>query len=138
MLVEQSDADVLYLSDILVPATKRLNQACLSVIQSYDLKALIDYDPRYLSNWPAETYQIEVGDASLNARQAVLAIKKRQITQKVPGNARNLVFDSSNMLIDSFKLVLFPVWMASITRQNDCTYNVVINGQNAQVFGELD
>ncbi len=138
MLVEQSDTDVLYLSDILAPATKRLNQACLPVMQSYDLKALIDYDPRYLSNWPAETYQIEVGDASLNARQAVLAIKKRQITQKVPGNARNLVFDSSNMLIDSFKLVLFPVWMASITRQNGCKYNVVINGQNAQVFGELD
>ncbi len=138
MLVEQSDADVLYLSDILAPATKRLSQACLSVMQSYDLKSLIDYDPRYLSNWPAETYQIEVGDASLNARQAALATVKRRVLQKIPGNARNLVFDSSNMLIDSFKLVLFPAWMACITRQDGRKYNVVINGQNARVFGELD
>jgi hypothetical protein len=138
MLVEQSDADVLYLCDILAPATKRLSQACLPVMHSYDLKSLIDYDPRYLSNWPAETYQIEVGDASLNARQAALAIKKKQIQQKVPMNARNLVFDTSNMLIDSFKLVLLPVWMACITRQDGDKVNVVINGQNARVFGEWD
>jgi DNA-directed RNA polymerase subunit RPC12/RpoP len=136
ILVDQSDADVLYLSDILAPATKRLSQACLPVMHSYDLKSLIEYDPRYLSNWPAETYQIEVGDASLDARQAALAIEKNKVLQKVPGNARNLVFDSSSMLIDSFKLVLLPMWMAVITCQDGGKFNVVINGQNGQVFGE--
>jgi predicted RNA-binding Zn-ribbon protein involved in translation (DUF1610 family) len=136
MLVEQSDADVIYLCDVLAPATKRLSQACLSVMHSYDLKALIEYDPRYLSNWPAETYQIEVGDASLDARQSALEIKKRQLLQKVPPGARNLVFDSSSMLIDSFRLVLLPVWIACITRPDGRSFNVVINGQNARVFGE--
>jgi len=138
LLVDQSDADVLYLSDILAPATKRLSQACLAVMQSYNLKALIDYDPRYLSNWPAETYQIEVGDASLDARQAALTFKKKQVQQKIPANSRNLVMDSSNMLIDSFKLVLLPVWLVNITRPDGRKYNVVINGQNARVFGEWD
>jgi len=138
IVVDQSDADVIYLNDILAPATKRLAQACLAVMHSYDLKCLTEYDPRYLSNWPAETYQIEVGDASLDARQAALAVEKKRLIQKIPGNARNLVFDSANMLIDSFKLVLLPVWMVCITRQDGCKANVVINGQNAQVFGEWD
>ena len=137
-LLEQTGADVVYLSDILAPATKRLCKACLPVIQSYNLKSLVDYDPRYLSNWPAETYQVEVGDASLDAHQTALAIEKQRAQQKVPTDAKNLVFNSSNILIDSFKLVVLPLWMTRISREDGRKFDVVINGQTAQVFGEWD
>jgi len=136
--VDQSGLDVVYLTDILAPATTRLCKACLPVLQSYNLKALVDYDLRYLSNWPAETYQVEVGDASLDARQTALAVEKQRAQQKVPVAAKNLVFDSSCMLVDSFKLVLLPLWMTCVSREDGRKLDVVINGQTAQVFGEWD
>lgn len=136
--VEETGQDTVYLTDILAAATKRLCQACLPVAQSYDLKALVDYDPRFLSNWPAETYQIEVGDASLYARESALAIEKQRAQQKVPAAAKNLVFDSSSMLVDSFRLVLLPLWMTCFSLIEGRKSDVVINGQTAQVFGEWD
>ena len=136
--VDQSGLNVIYLTDILAPAATRLCKASLSVAHSYDLKVLVDYDLRYLSNWPAETYQVEVGNASLDARETALAIEKQRAQQKIPVTAKNLVFDSSCMLVDSFKLVLLPVWMTSLSREDGHQFNVVINGQNAQVFGEWD
>jgi DNA-directed RNA polymerase subunit RPC12/RpoP len=136
--VEESGEDTVYLTDILAPATKRLCQACLPVAKSYDLKSLVDYDLRYLSNWPAETYQVEVGDASLDARETALAIEKQRARQKVPVAAKNLVFDSSSMLVDSFKLVLLPLWLTCVSREDGRKFDVVINGQTAQVFGEWD
>ena len=136
--VDQSDGDVVYLQNILASATKRLAKACLPVAQSYQLPSLVNYDPRYISNWPAETYQVEVGDASLDARQTALVIEKKRAQQKVPGNARNLFFDSSTMLVDSFELVLLPLWMTCIKREDGRNFDVVINGQTAQVFGEWD
>jgi hypothetical protein len=35
-----------------------------------------------LADWPAETYQVEVGDASLDARQMALEIERRSIQDK--------------------------------------------------------
>ena len=139
--IEQTGADVVYLSNILAPATKRLSKGCLQVMQSFKMNSLEEYDPRYISNWPAETYQVEVGNASLNARQTALAIEKRRILQKVPAGGKNLILDSANMLIDSFKLVLLPLWMARVNLDRAApgrNFNAVINGQIAQVFGELD
>jgi DNA-directed RNA polymerase subunit RPC12/RpoP len=121
----------------ITPATKRLSKRCLSVMKSYDLSSLVDYDPRLLANWPAETYQVEVGNASLDARLIALEEFKMKVQSRIPSAVNNVVFDSSNMLVDSFTLILLPLWMTRLIWDKDHQVEVVINGQSAQVFSDL-
>jgi hypothetical protein len=134
--VHDQGIEIVLIPNLLVPASKRLSKDCLAELYRYDLEGLVTYDPGYLADWPAETYQIEVGDASLDARQMALEIERRSIQDKFSfQRVNNLVLDSSSMLVDSFKLILLPVWITHVI-MNDVHFEVVINGQEGTVSGE--
>ena len=49
---------------------------------------------------------------------------------------KDLTFSSAGMVVEAFKLVLLPVWIAQYRLQND-TFKVLINGQTGAVHGEF-
>ena len=54
----------------------------------------------------------------------------------MPGQTiHGLACDSSGVVVDSFKLVLLPVWVASY-RYGGKEYPVVVNGQTGTVHGQ--
>jgi len=130
-----SDSRVLLLNDIPVLATNHLPDAVGSILNSYDTSKAILYDPRYLSNWPAETYQITIGDASLSARKIALEREKLQITQQYDKPISDLSIDGSSMAVNTYKLILLPIWLTTYV-YNKTNYQVAINGQNAIVIGQ--
>jgi hypothetical protein len=95
-----------------------------------------DYNPRFLANWMAETYQITMADASLSARKIALDQKRESIRHQIPSQAANFFVDSSKMLVESYRLILLPAWM-SYYNLEDTKYHLVINGQTGQVHAEL-
>jgi len=130
-----SDSRVLLHNDIPVLATNHLPDAVGSILNSYDTSKAILYDPRYLSNWPAETYQITIGDASLSARKIALEREKLQITQQYDKPISDLSIDGSSMAVNTYKLILLPIWLTTYV-YNKTNYQVAINGQNAIVIGQ--
>ncbi|MCL4562579.1 MAG: hypothetical protein M1281_18450 [Chloroflexi bacterium] len=117
--------------DILAPASPRWKTICPEEISGYDLGALVPYEPRYLADWPAETYQIAAAQASLSARQIAL----KRIRQKIEGSQfeglRDLTLDSSTLSVETFRLVLLPIWMAS---SRDGESREYLNGQTGGRF----
>ena len=49
---------------------------------------------------------------------------------------RNFHSSSANMAITSYKLLLLPLWMTTYPYEDE-DYQVLINGQNGAVVGEL-
>lgn len=123
--------------NILVLATKRLPEPLLAAMTCYDLDGLVAYDARYLSNWLAETYQISMGDASLNAREIAYNLEKQSIPLSFDFNFRDISFSSANMLVESYQLVLLPVWVTSIIFKDRRSYPLLINGQTGEVVANL-
>ena len=121
-------------NDIVVPGAPRLADLLPKIMPSFDTSSAPAYDPRYLAGWPAEVYEMAMSDASLEARKQAVDGARDRIRLEM-GHVNDLNYNTSNLSILSFKLVLIPVWYTTYLLEGR-TFRVVINGQNGTVYGE--
>lgn len=123
-----------HLDDLAVPASRKIALHISRLLPFFELSHTKPYDPRYLANWTAEVYDVPMADASLDARSQAYT----QLKHKLPGNIAslfNLHTSSAPLTIESFKLVLVPIWITEIP-VNGQELLVLINGQNGVVQGD--
>ena len=122
-----------YLNDLPVPASCKIAGHLAQLLPTYELSAILPYDPRYLANWAAEVYDISMADASLDARSRAYTQLKRNLPGEI-ASLFNLKTSSASLTIESFKLVLLPVWITE-SPSNNQKVSVLINGQNGVIQG---
>ena len=130
-----SGTKAIYVDDVKILATNRLPEKFAALVEDYDLHDLVVYDPRYLSSFVAESYQISLGDASLQARSVALEGVRKQIILSFTQPMRDLILKTAGMVVQSFRLVLLPAWLTRYT-WGDTSYRALINGQNGRVYAE--
>jgi hypothetical protein len=123
------------IENVLVLATRRLPDILRPAIYRFDLGMLVPYDERYLASWIAETYQVPVAEASLDARQYVVETMKQQVLGQQAGQIHDLILNSSDVQVEGFKLILLPTWLTQYTT-SEGQFKVLINGQSGEVYGE--
>jgi DNA-directed RNA polymerase subunit RPC12/RpoP len=121
-------------NDISIPGAAKLADLLPKIMPGYDTSNAPAYDPRYLSGWPAEVYEMAMSDASLDARKQAVERTRNQIHSEM-GHVNDLNYSTSNLSILSFKLVLIPIWYTKYTFEGR-DLRVVINGQTGKVHGE--
>jgi predicted RNA-binding Zn-ribbon protein involved in translation (DUF1610 family) len=125
----------LALDDVLVPATRNVDQSMIESIYPFDTKALVLYKPEFLAGWGAEAYTVDLPEAWKTGQGIMQETVNNACARQIPGDTyRNLRVDTafSNM---TYKHVLFPVWIASY-RFNDKVYHFLVNGQTGEVRGQ--
>jgi predicted RNA-binding Zn-ribbon protein involved in translation (DUF1610 family) len=132
--VRRSNEAILY-EEMRVPAGRKLAERLVGELDEFDLGRLVNYDPRYLADWPAETYSVPLADASLVARRQVLAQVRRRIELDIVEDYSDLKISPANLMVDSFKLVLLPFWFIHYLLEGK-RYEVIVNGQTGEVQGE--
>jgi len=130
-----SDQYPVLMDDLPVPASRKLSAVLLKLIPTFELKAVKPYDPRFLADWPAEVYDIPMAEASLNARSQAYAQYKNDLPDQLSA-MRSIHFSSAKMAIESFKLVLLPVWVTELPF-NGREHLVLINGQSGIVVSDI-
>ena len=132
---QREDLELVDYRNLLIAASTRLPEVCRPELAGYNLKQLAPYDERCLANWPAETYQQSVSDASLDAREYIFKREQEKIKGKlVVQQVRDLTINSLGIVIEAYKLVLVPAWLAHYTLQEK-RYDVMVNGQTGHVTG---
>lgn len=124
-----------HIDDLPVPASHKAASQLVHLLPTFELRATRPYDPRYLANWAAKVYDVPMADASLDARSQAY----KQLKQRLPGDIAalfNLTTSSAMLAIESFKLVLVPVWITELSFDGQKLL-VLINGQNGIVQGDL-
>lgn len=122
--------------DFRVPATQKLPVELNPILDTFDYQQLVAYDARYLADWPAERYQVALADASLLARKGIVnGVKKRPYRLTGGEDVRDLKLNSTNLAIQSFKLLLLPLWMVHY-KLDETVYTVLVNGQKGNVQGQ--
>jgi len=131
----RDDIELVDCPDLLIAASARLPAACRPELAGYDARGVVTYDESYLANWPAETYQRTVSDASLDAREHALQLAEEKIKARlISSQVRELTFSSLGIIIESYKLVLLPAWLTFYTVDGK-RLDVIINGQTGHVTG---
>lgn len=131
-----SDAKLLLVNDLPIPASQNFEQIPAQLTQSFDLDQLVPFDPGYLSSWMAETHDASLSEASLRARQITLQNERVAINAGISEQSRNLTIRSDQMMIDSYRLALIPVWVCHYWLKGK-RYDVFLNGDSGEVFGDL-
>jgi predicted Zn-ribbon and HTH transcriptional regulator len=122
-----------YFNDLLVPATHSLPMELLGGLTDFTLTVLVPYSSDLLADWPAEIYQVAMADASLVARQRAFEATKNRIGSF---GFEDLRISSAGIVIESYKLVLLPVWVTGY-RFAGKYYPLVVNDQTRKVVGEV-
>jgi hypothetical protein len=137
-VVNRNDIYLVSQNDLLVPASHSLPLDLLNKASDFDTGSLAPYSIDLVADWAAEIYQLPMADASLVARQRVFDAAKEHIRNYILGdqNVRQLNCSSMGVVIDTYKLVLLPVWMAGYHYEGK-HYLVVINGQTGKVVGDV-
>jgi len=119
------------IDDLPIPASRNTAKHLTRLLPSFELHSTEPYDRRYLANWAAEVYSIPLANASLDARSQAFTRSKRTLPNEI-ARLHNLKTSSARLTIESFKLVLLPVWITEVPVE-DRVELVLINGQNGIV-----
>jgi hypothetical protein len=133
--IRTTDQYPVMVDDLPIPASRKLSGVFVKLIPSFDMKSIQPYNPRFLARWPAEIYDVPMADASLDARSQAYTKYKSDLPHLL--NISNIVHTSSaNLLIESFKLNLLPVWMTELPFEGRERL-LLINGQSGAVASDM-
>jgi DNA-directed RNA polymerase subunit RPC12/RpoP len=118
-------------SPIAVLASRRLAQQLAPAAEDLDADRLESFDPAFLASWPAETYSLSLSDAALRARQRSLELTTERLAARARG--RKLALRTARMMVDSYRLVLTPVWLATL-RAPEGSIELAINGTSGKLY----
>jgi transcription elongation factor Elf1 len=130
------------LDNLPVPAGRALDAGLLRALttakreEGFDLSQSVPYADGYLADWSAEIYTVALADASLQARQTAVEQARAQMAATIPDGVRDLTTSSADVVVNTYQLVLLPVWIAAY-RYKERDYPLAVNGQSGAVHGDV-
>jgi len=121
--------------DVLVPATKSVNEARLNALEPWDLPALCAYDPEYLAGFKAQRYQIELPAGFEKAKQVMEGLITQDVRRDIGGDEQRIDHVDTATSNETFKHLLLPVWIGAYRFQGK-VFQVVVNARTGEVQGE--
>jgi len=123
-----------FFDDQPVPGTRGVERSLLAGVEPFPTRELVPYEPRYLSGFVVEHYQVVLVEAYQKAREAMERRLRELCAAEIPGDTqRNLVIQPT-FSGQTFKLALVPLWM--LTYQYGAkSYQVVANGYTGALAG---
>ena len=121
--------------DVLVMASQSLPPSLKGAASAWNLKALVPYQPEFVSGYMAEAYTIGLREGYPMAKEAIDA-RIYDLVRRDIGGDQQRVHDIRTAYSDiHFKHVLLPVWVSAY-RFGNKTYRFLVNGQTGEVAGE--
>lgn len=121
--------------NVLVPATKSVNEIRLNALEPWDLPSLCAYDPEYLAGFKAQRYQIELPDGFEKAKGLMENTITQDIRQDIGGDEQRIDRVQTATSNETFRHLLLPVWIGAYRFQGK-VFQVVVNARSGEVQGE--
>lgn len=122
-------------TDLLIPATRAVNQRRLTALQPWDLPAMLPYEPAYLAGLKAQRYQIELADGFETAKQVMDVEIRANVRRDIGGDEQQITSIQTEYAAVTFLHLLLPVWMGAYQFQAK-VYQVLVNARTGEVHGE--
>lgn len=124
-----------FFNDVLVNASKKINENLMTKLEPFYLNELTTYDSRYMSGFLAEKYSVNLKQGWEKSKAVINRNINRDIIKKIGADeVRNLNINTSYNDI-KYKHLLLPIWVSSFTYKNKL-YQYLINGQTGEIQGQ--
>lgn len=121
--------------DVLIAASRSVQENKLNALQPWGLEALKNYEPGYLAGFKAQRYQVQLADGYSEAQE----VMRNGITQvcyrQIGGDEQRVTSLETEYSDVGFRHLLLPVWIGAYRFQNK-VYQVVVNADTGEVQGD--
>lgn len=120
--------------DILVCASKGLDDRLMDEAKPFDLDRVEPYRSEFLSGFAAEEYTVDLPGGWERAREWANGIQTRRCSGDVPGDTQRSLRVWTQYGDVTWKHLLVPLWIATY-RWKGKTFRFMVNGQTGKVVG---
>jgi ribosomal protein S27E len=124
-----------WFDDVLVAATTSLSQNRLEALQPWDLQELRRYDPKFLSGFHAQRYQVDLPQGFERVKLHCAGQIESDVRSDIGGDEQRVHRMVTNYSGITFKHLLLPVY-AGAYRFKQKVYQLVINGRTGEILGD--
>jgi DNA-directed RNA polymerase subunit RPC12/RpoP len=124
-----------FFDDMLVMASESLPQKYADKLEPWDLNNMIGYDPKFMSGFRSEAYQIDMEKGFEVAKDKMKGVIEQDIRMDIGGDEQRIYTMNTTHSKVTFKHILLPIWISAY-RYRDKLYRFMINGRNGKVSGE--
>jgi predicted RNA-binding Zn-ribbon protein involved in translation (DUF1610 family) len=124
-----------FFDDILINASKQVNEKIIKKLEPFNLEELVSYKPDYLSGFLAERYSKNLKEGWNDAKIIIDREICSGVIRKINGDEVRSVHISTSYDDVKFKHILLPIWVSSYSYK-DKIYHFMINGETGEVQGE--
>ncbi|HYK01606.1 MAG TPA: zinc ribbon domain-containing protein [Thermoanaerobaculia bacterium] len=129
-----SGALQLFFDDVLVPASRGVDEALCGKIEPFPTAELTPYDPSYLSGFLAEENAVDLPEALEGAKTRMHRQIRVACSNEVPGDTqRNLEVETTFSAL-AYKNALLPIWIAAYDYKGT-PYRFLVNGVTGMCNG---
>ena len=124
-----------FFDDILIPATKQLDDKQLKKLSGWNLQQLLPYSPSYLAGFKAQRYQVPLEMGLVKAKEEIRSQLNTTVSHDIGGDTQTVSSINTQHLNVTFKHIMLPVWISAYRYKNK-QYRVMVNAQTGQVSGD--
>lgn len=125
----------IHFRNIPVDASIPMPDAIMDLMEPYDYKQLTDFDPKYLSGFMAERYNMPATDLENRARVKMGEDTKALMQQELSGySGIKEIRNAAGVLREEQNYGMLPVWKY-IYRYKGQDYPFYVNGQTGKIVG---
>jgi ribosomal protein S27E len=121
--------------DVLVMGSNAMPGELLGALGRWDLKALVPYQPEFVSGFQALAYRVGLRDAFVAARREIDDRVAELVRRDIGGDHQRVHDVATRYGGITYKHILLPVW-TSTYRYRDKPYRFSVNAQTGEVTGE--
>ncbi|KYF46956.1 hypothetical protein BE04_30055, partial [Sorangium cellulosum] len=136
-----------YVMDVLVVASRAVQNAELEALEPFDLRTMRRYTPAVLSGWVAEEPTLTQAECYALARREALEKIGRDLQGFMPGDSHHGLTHETHLdqetleLIyvpqETLELIYVPLWVLAIRHDpRKPPFRVLINGQTGAIHGK--
>jgi hypothetical protein len=122
-------------ADILIAASRSVEEKKLNALQPWGLEALCRYEPAYLAGFKAQRYQVELSNGFEEAKGVMAPAIERSVCGDIGGDEQRVLSVDTRYANVTFQHLLLPVWIGAFRFQSK-VYQVVVNASTGEVQGE--
>lgn len=121
--------------DVLVPASRAIDEQRLRELAPWDLGAVGTYEPAFLAGFKAQRYQVDLGEGFETAKAIMTESIRHSVARDIGGDEQQIGGVQTEWSALTFKHLLLPVWIGAYRFQGK-VFQVTINARTGEVQGE--
>ncbi|WP_104981582.1 hypothetical protein [Sorangium cellulosum] len=126
-----------YVMDVLVVASRAVQNAELEAVEPFDLRTMRRYTPAVISGWIAEEPTMSQEECYGLARREALEKIGRELAGFMPGDSHHGLVHETHLDRETLELLYVPLWVLAIRHDpSKPPFRVLINGQTGAIHGK--